>query len=163
MESINFAPDFELKGIDENENEFVCTLGSLLKTGKILVLFIYPKDNTPGCTMETCDFRDNMNRLKDKTIVIGLSSDSLESHKKFQEKYGLPFPLLSDPEKKIIKQYKAFGKKTLYGKIVEGIIRSTFIIDKDKRILKHWHKVSPKGHVEEILNFLKDLKKNTTD
>lgn len=154
MENISFAPDFELKGIDENGNELVFTLDALLKTGKILVLFIYPKDNTPKCTMEACDFRDNINRLKDKTVVIGLSADSIESHKKFQQKYGLPFSLLSDPEKKIIKQYKAFGKKTLYGKIVEGIIRSTFIIDKDKKIIKYWHKISPKGHVEEILNVL---------
>lgn len=160
MAEMNYAPDFELKGIDENGKENLYSLDSLLKKGKLLVLYFYPKDSTPGCTMEACDFRDNMARLSSEALVVGISADSLESHKKFQEKYRLPFPLLSDPEKNVIKQYKSFGKKNLYGKIVQGIIRSTFIIDIDKKILKHWHKVSPKGHAQEVLDFLKEISPN---
>lgn len=158
MADLEFAPDFELKGIDEKGNEIVCSLDSLLKNGKILVIYFYPKDNTPGCTREACDFRDNFELLKDKATVVGISADSIESHKKFKEKYGLPFPLLSDEGKTVIKKFRSFGKKSLYGKIIEGIIRSTFIIGNDKRILKHWHKVSPKGHVQEVLEALANIK-----
>ncbi|MCX7830136.1 MAG: peroxiredoxin [Acidobacteria bacterium] len=153
------APDFELKGIDENGKETLFTLDSLLKENNLIVLYFYPKDNTPGCTMEACDFRDNISRIKNEALVVGISADSIESHKKFQEKYKLPFPLLSDPEKKVIKLYKSFGNKSLYGKIIQGIIRSTFIIGEGKKILKHWHKVSPKGHAQEVLETLKELKK----
>ncbi len=158
MADLEFSPDFELKGIDEKGNEIVCSLDSLLKNEKILVIYFYPKDNTPGCTREACDFRDNFELLKDKATVVGISADSIESHKKFKEKYGLPFPLLSDEGKTVIKKFKSFGKKSLYGKIIEGIIRSTFIIGNDKKILKHWHKVSPKGHVQEVLEALANIK-----
>ena len=154
-----YAPDFELKGIDENGLESTFSLDSLLEKNKIIVLYFYPKDGTPGCTIEACDFRDNMARIKEEAFVVGISAPSLESHKKFQKKPGLPFPILSDTEKKVIRQYKAFGKKSFFGKIVQGIIRSTFIIGKDKKILKHWHKVSPKGHAQEVLDALKELKK----
>lgn len=145
------APDFVLEGVTPDNVVSQYSLDDLLKDGKHLVLYFYPKDNTPGCTKEACDFRDNMNRLIDRVNVVGVSSDSIKSHVSFKDKYGLNFLLLSDPQKKVIKMYKALGKKNLYGRLVQSIIRSTFIISPNKKILKIWHKVKAEGHVEEII------------
>jgi peroxiredoxin Q/BCP len=149
------APDFKLKGLDEKGKQREYTLkGSL---GKKLILYFYPRDNTPGCTTEACDFRDNMNRIAKKGLtVLGVSPDSLDSHRNFKEKHGLGFPLLSDPEKSVAEKYGAYGEKVMYGKVSKGIIRSTFLIDEKGTLEKAWRNVRAKGHVEEILKALGD-------
>jgi len=121
---------------------------------KTVVLYFYPKDMTPGCTKEACSFRDNITTLKrKKVVVIGVSKDPVERHKKFVEMYELPFLLLSDPEAKVIKAYGAWGKKKLYGKEYEGIIRTTFVI-KNNKIIKVYSKVNCPTHAEDILKEL---------
>lgn len=123
--------------------------------GKKVVLYFYPKDMTSGCTKEACSFRDNFpNFEKLKVDIIGISPDSIESHKKFIEKYNLPFILLSDEKKEVVKKYGVWKEKTLYGKKYMGVERTTFIIDENSKILKIFPKVKVEGHVEEILNFL---------
>ncbi|MCS7284548.1 MAG: thioredoxin-dependent thiol peroxidase [Hydrogenobacter thermophilus] len=147
------APEFCLEGIDEDGKEGRFCLGDFL--GKPLILYFYPKDDTPGCTQEACDFRDSMSRLSSMGIrVVGISPDSLSSHKKFREKHGLNFILLSDPEKEVARLYYAYGKKKMYGKETEGIIRSTFLIDEKGVIKKAWYNVKAKGHVENVLKSL---------
>jgi len=148
------AIDFCLPGIDEKGNEINFCLKDYLGKYKDIILYFYPKDDTPGCTTEACDFRDNLNILQNYTIVVGVSPDSIESHKKFKEKYGLNFILLFDKNKEVMKQYGAYGKKVMYGKETEGVIRSTFIISPDGSIKKAWKNVKAKGHVEQILKFL---------
>ncbi len=148
------APDFCLKGIDEKGEEKEFCLRDLLN--QQLILYFYPKDDTPGCTQEGCDFRDNINAFLSKGIrVVGVSPDSVESHKKFQKKYGLNFILLSDQDKTVAKAYGAYGKKVMYGKEREGIIRSTFLINPDFTIAKAWYNVKAKGHVESIIKSLR--------
>ncbi len=147
------APDFCLKGIDEKGQEGEFCLKDLL--GSKVILYFYPKDDTPGCTTEACDFRDNLNLLASKGYrVVGVSPDSLESHRRFREKYGLNFILLSDPDKKVAEAYGAYGEKKMYGKVTKGIIRSTFLIDSEGRIERAWYNVKAKGHVASIM---KDL------
>ena len=126
--------------------------------GQWVVIYAYPKDSTPGCTTEACDFRDNWARVQALGArVYGISRDNAKSHTNFIAKQSLPFPLLSDPETTLLKALGAFGKKVMYGKEMEGIIRSTFLID-PKGIIRHvWPKVSVKGHVEEVLTTLKKL------
>ncbi|MBI5467614.1 MAG: peroxiredoxin, partial [Deltaproteobacteria bacterium] len=120
------------------------------------VLYFYPKDNTPGCTIEACDFRDNMARLlKTGSMVLGVSPDSVESHRNFREKHGLSFPLLSDPERSVAAAYGAYGEKKMYGKTSMGIIRSTFIIDPTGRVKTLWRGVKVAGHVDEVLGAIK--------
>jgi peroxiredoxin Q/BCP len=148
------AIDFCLPGIDEKGNEINFCLRDYLGKDKDIILYFYPKDDTPGCTTEACDFRDNLNILQNYAIVVGVSPDSIESHKKFKEKYGLNFILLPDENKEVMKQYGAYGKKVMYGKETEGVIRSTFIISPDGSIKKAWKNVKAKGHVEQILKFL---------
>jgi peroxiredoxin Q/BCP len=124
--------------------------------GKQVVLYFYPKDSTPGCTTEACDFRDNLNRIaKTGAVVLGVSADSSESHRKFKEKQGLNFPLLSDPDKKAIEAYGVWQEKSLYGRKFMGIVRSTFIIDGKGSIAKVFPKVKVAGHVDEVLEALK--------
>ncbi len=148
------APEFCLKGIDEKGEEREFCLKDF--RGEKLIIYFYPKDNTPGCTVEACDFRDNLNVLASMGYrVLGISPDSLSSHRKFKEKYNLNFPLLSDPEKKVAESYGAFGEKKMYGKVTKGIIRSTFLIDEEGRVLKAWYNVKAKGHVEKLLKELK--------
>lgn len=143
------APDFTLKDGDGKE----VTLSKL--KGKKVVLYFYPRDDTPGCTTEACEFRDNLARVKKKgALVFGISKDDEKSHQKFSEKYQLNFPLLSDVDGKVIEKYGAWGEKSMYGKKFMGIIRSTFIIDEDGRVMKVFPKVSPSGHAEEVLNAL---------
>ncbi len=120
--------------------------------GQNLVLYFYPKDSTPGCTQESCDFRDNLNRLKTSgAAVVGVSADSVESHRRFKEKQGLNFPLLSDPDHEALNAYGVWQEKSLYGRKFMGIVRSTFIIDGKGKIMKVFPKVSVKGHVDEVL------------
>jgi peroxiredoxin Q/BCP len=147
------APDFCLSGIDAKGKEGEFCLKDILKQGT-LVLYFYPKDNTPGCTKEACDFRDNLNRLTAKAQVFGISPDSIQSHLKFKEKQSLNFPLLSDPDKKTLEAYGAFGEKKMYGKLAKGVIRSTFVISKDGVVLKKWSPVRVRGHVDKVLEFL---------
>ncbi len=111
--------------------------------GKDLILYFYPRDNTPGCTKEACGFRDLWRDIeKTGAVVVGVSPDSQASHEKFRSQYGLPFTLLSDPDKKTMRAYGAYGEKTLYGKKTEGVIRSTVWIGPDGVVKRHWRKVA---------------------
>jgi peroxiredoxin Q/BCP len=123
------------------------------------ILYVYPKDSTPGCTTEACDFRDSWTRVQAAGAkVYGLSKDSVKSHQGFVAKQALPFRLLSDPETKLLKPLGAFGRKVMYGKEMEGIIRSTFLIDPQGIVRHVWPKVSVKGHVAEVLEILDELR-----
>ena len=124
--------------------------------GKHVILYFYPRDDTPGCTKEACGFRDLSRQFaKHDAVVLGVSPDAAESHGKFARKYKLPFTLLSDPDKQVMKKYEAFGEKTLYGKKVQGVIRSTVWIGPDGRIVKHWKKVSSAAdHPAKVLQAL---------
>jgi peroxiredoxin Q/BCP len=140
------APDFE--GLDENGE--IIQLNSFL--GSKLILYFYPKDDTPGCTAESCDLRDNYKMWRSKGYnVLGVSPDSVESHKKFIAKYNLPFHLISDTDKKIIKKYGAWGLKKMYGKEYEGLLRTTFVIDESGFIEEVFTKVDTKEHSKQIL------------
>ncbi len=139
-------------GIDKDGNEIQISLVDY--KGERVILYFYPKDNTSGCTQEACDFRDNINRLTTKATVIGVSPDSVASHKKFKEKQGLNFILISDPEHKLAEKFEVWKEKSMYGRKYMGIERSTFILDKDGKIEKEWRKVKVKGHVDEVLNYL---------
>ena len=123
------------------------------------MLYFYPKDDTPGCTKEACGFRDlNANIKKTGAVVLGVSKDGAESHKKFTAKYKLPFVLLSDPNLEVMKKYGAYGKKMMYGKEVQGTIRSTVVIGPKGDVVKHWPTVrKAEAHPEEVLTFLKSL------
>jgi peroxiredoxin Q/BCP len=127
--------------------------------GRWVILYFYPKDDTPGCTKEACGFRDRMGDLQALgAVVLGVSADDMASHKRFAEKYGLNFPLLADPERQAILAYGAWGKKNLYGKEYEGVLRQTFLIDPEGRIAKAWRKVSPEGHAEEVAEALRQAR-----
>jgi peroxiredoxin Q/BCP len=120
--------------------------------GRPVVLYFYPRDNTPGCTREACDFQGHLAKLQKRgAVVLGVSPDSLASHEKFRTQQRLRFPLLSDPDKKVAKKYGAFGEKTMYGKKVLGMIRSTFVIDEEGVVRKVFPKVKVDGHVEQVL------------
>jgi peroxiredoxin Q/BCP len=123
--------------------------------GKKVVLYFYPKDDTPGCTSEACSFRDNLGRVKRKgAVVLGISADSVESHKKFIKKYDLPFPLLSDESKEILKAYDVWKQKSFMGRKFMGIERTTFIIDEEGNILRIFLKVKVEGHTDDVLDAL---------
>ena len=144
------APSFS--GLDQNGE----TVSLEQYKGKKLVLYFYPKDNTPGCTNEACDLRDNYSDLLEKGFdVVGVSPDSEASHQKFISKYNLPFRLISDPDKVILKLYNAWGKKKLYGKEYDGVLRKTFIISEDQKIEKIFEKVKTKEHTNQIFAELK--------
>ena len=129
-------------------------------TGKYIVIYFYPKDDTPGCTIETNDFSKLLPKFKKLNCeVYGVSKDSLKSHEKFREKYKIKFDLLADEELKVLKKYKVWGKKKFMGREFMGIIRSTFLIDKKGRILKIWSNVKVKDHAKEVLNTLKGIAK----
>ncbi|MFN0207175.1 MAG: thioredoxin-dependent thiol peroxidase [Planctomycetota bacterium] len=120
--------------------------------GKKVVLYFYPRDSTPGCTVEACDFRDSQSKLKKAgAVVLGVSKDSLASHDKFRANQQLPFDLLSDADNSIAKAYGAYGEKMMYGKKILGTIRSTFLIDEKGKIAAVWSPVKVKGHVEDVL------------
>jgi peroxiredoxin Q/BCP len=123
--------------------------------GEKVVLYFYPKDDTPGCAKEACSFRDAYDDILEKgAVVIGISADSVQSHVKFKKKYGLPFHLLSDPDKEVIRKYGAWGEKKMYGKTYEGIIRSTVVIDENGVIVKVFPKVTPNEHAKEVIEYL---------
>lgn len=144
------APDFELP--DQHGN--VHRLSDY--TGRWLVLYFYPKDDTPGCTKEACGFRDSMARLtKSGAVVIGVSLDGKEAHQKFIAKYSLPFTLLSDEDAAVAKAYGVYKQKNMYGKKYWGIERSTFVIDEKGKIKEVFRKVKVDGHVDEVLASLK--------
>ena len=142
--------NIKLSGIDKDGNEKAYSLADF--KGQDVILYFYPKDNTPGCTQEACDFRDNFNRLTEKLTVIGVSPDDIKSHIKFKEKHDLNFILLSDIEHKLAEEFKVWEEKSMYGKKYFGIVRSTFHIDKNGKIAHEWRNVSVKGHVDEVIN-----------
>lgn len=123
--------------------------------GRKVVVYFYPKDDTPGCTKEACSFRDNYDAILEKgAVVIGISADDERSHERFKTKYDLPFYLLADPEKKTIEAFGAWGEKKRDGKSYEGILRSTFVIDENGTIIKAWPQVNPDQHAQEVLAVL---------
>jgi thioredoxin-dependent peroxiredoxin len=141
------APDFQLT--DDSGN--VVTLADF--AGRTVVLYFYPRDDTPGCTKQACGFRDHWKAFETAgVVVLGVSPDTVESHGKFKEKYGLPFPLLSDPDHKVASEYGAWGTKKLYGREFEGIKRSTFVIGEDGSLRKVFRNVrNPGDHWEAVL------------
>lgn len=143
-----------------NQNGDMVCLKDLL--GKWIVLYFYPKDNTPGCTLEAIEFTSSIEEFERlNTIVIGISKDSVKSHKNFCQKHSLKIELLSDESASIIKAYGAWGKKRMYGKEYEGIIRSTFIIDPEGIVAYVFDNVNPKGHAKEVLEKIRELSKDT--
>ena len=126
--------------------------------GKAVILYFYPKDATPGCTTEACDFRDSVKKSENEdAVILGISVDSVNSHEKFIEKNDLPFLLLSDENHEVCEKYDVWKLKKNYGKEYMGIERSTFLIDKDQNIVKEWRKVRVDGHVNEVMEELKKL------
>jgi peroxiredoxin Q/BCP len=142
------APDFSLN----DQNGKTHTLSQY--KGKKIVLYFYPKDDTTGCTKEACSFRDHYAQIKKKAVILGISVDDEKSHRKFVDKYSLPFILLADPEKKVVNLYGVWGEKSMYGKTYMGTIRTTFIIDEKGIIKKIFEKVSVDGHIDEVLGAL---------
>lgn len=150
------APDFTLpanNGQDVSLSDF---------RGKHVVLYFYPRDNTPGCTQEAVDFRDAINEFQSmNAVVLGVSTDSLQSHEKFSAKLGLPFLLLSDENHEVAATYGVWQLKKMAGKTYYGIVRSTFVIDPQGRLMQQWRNVKVKGHVQEVLQFLREATANT--
>lgn len=145
------APDFSLYNQDDKK----ISLKDFL--GKKVILYFYPKDDTSGCTKEACSFRDNIPQFsKADAVILGISPDSVKSHKKFSEKYKLPFDLLADEEKKVIEKYGVWKEKSMYGRKYMGVVRTTFIIDKKGKLKKIFDKVKVEGHENEVLEALKD-------
>ncbi len=143
------APDFQL---DDDQGQKVSLKDA---KGKSLVLYFYPKDLTPGCTQEACDFRDNWSAVQKKgALVWGVSADAVKRHVSFKEKYKLPFPLLSDESLKMLKAYGVWKKKKFMGREFMGIVRSTFLIGPDGKIKKIWSPVKVKGHAVDVLENL---------
>ncbi len=146
------APDFLLHDKDGKEIRL-----SDFK-GKKVVVYFYPKDNTPGCTRQACAFRDAYEDFRKKdVIVIGISKDSEKSHQKFIEKFGLPFLLLSDPELQAIQAFGVWQEKKMYGKVSMGVVRSTFIINEDGKVEKVFEKAKPDTNAREILDYLENV------
>ncbi|HKR57222.1 MAG TPA: thioredoxin-dependent thiol peroxidase [Gemmatimonadales bacterium] len=126
--------------------------------GRPVVLYFYPKDDTPGCTVEACEFRDAFPRFKSsKAVILGISPDSVRSHLKFKEKFDLPFTLLADEDHAIAEKYGVWQKKSMYGRTYMGIARTTFVIDQDGKVAKVFEKVKPKGHAEEVEQAIDEL------
>lgn len=152
------APDFTLPAIgDEN----------VVKNGQVhlhdlqghpVVLYFYPKDDTPGCTAEACSFRDADHEMQKRgVVVLGISADNIASHQKFANKYGLSFPLLSDTDTTVSQQYGVWKEKNMYGKKYMGVNRETFLIDKDGIVRKVWPKVKAEGHAQQVLDTIEEL------
>ncbi len=146
------APNFKLN----NTNNKIIDLKSI--KSNFIVLYFYPKDDTPGCTLETNDFNKLLKEFKKCNCeIFGISKDNIKSHVKFRNKYKIKFDLLSDEDKKMIKSYKVWGKKKFLGKEYMGIVRSTFLLDKKRNIVKSWKNVRVKDHAKDVLNTLKSL------
>ena len=149
LEAGNPFPNFSL----QNQNGKTVSLGDF--AGKWLVVYFYPKDDTPGCTKEACSLRDGWAKFRKKKIaVLGVSIDDEKSHKKFADKFSLPFTLLADTDKAIVKAYGVWGEKSMYGRKYMGTNRVTYLIDEKGKIASVWPKVKPDGHAEEILEAL---------
>ena len=149
------APEFKLQDKDGN----LVSLSDF--KNKKIVLYFYPRDNTPGCTKQACSFRDNYEEFKSKdVVVIGISKDSIKSHTNFAQKHDLPFILLSDPELEAIKAYDVWQEKKLYGKVSMGVVRTTYIIDENGMIEKVYDKVKTDKNVGEVLEYLGQYKEN---
>lgn len=149
LETGNKAPDFTLQDKDGKQ----ISLSDF--AGKKVILYFYPRDNTPGCTRQACAFKENYEGFRSSDIVvIGISKDSVQSHLKFAEKYELPFILLSDPELEAIKKYDVWKEKKLYGKVSMGVVRTTYIIDENGIIEKVYDKAKPDTNASEILGYL---------
>ncbi len=150
------APDFNLPA----SNGGNIALGDLI--GRNVVVYFYPKDDTPGCTVEACGLRDSFKEIeKLNAVVLGVSPDSVESHGKFINKFQLPFTLLADEDKKMCRDYGVWVEKSMYGKKHMGVARTTFIVDKNGKIAKVFEKVKPEGHNQEIIAVLKKPLKGT--
>lgn len=146
------APNFKLTSTGGKE----LSLKEL--RGSNVVIYFYPKDNTSGCTKESCDFKEHHRKFRRRnTIVLGISRDSIASHERFREKFGFPFDLLSDPGEIACRAYDVIKEKNMYGRKVMGIERSTFLIDDKGKLRNEWRKVKVKGHVEQVLDAVKDL------
>jgi peroxiredoxin Q/BCP len=144
------APDFTLPADDGSQVKL-----SDLRGKKVLIYF-YPKDDTPGCTTQACDLRDRMRQLQaEDTVVLGISPDSVKSHQKFKKKYELNFPLLADEDHKVAEKYGAWGERNLYGIKTTGMIRSSFLIDEEGRIVEAWRKVKAKEHADWLMEKLR--------
>lgn len=149
----DLAPDFTLKSDDRDE---AIRLQDL--RGAPVIVYFYPKDNTPGCTTQACDFRDQISDFNDAGItVLGISPDSLKSHAKFREKHELNFPLLSDEDHRVADKWGVWRTKKMYGREFDGIVRSTFLLDAEGRIAALWDKVRVKGHITKVLEAVADL------
>ena len=150
MEVNDKAPEFTLPdqdGKDVSLKQF---------RGKYVVLYFYPRADTPGCTIEACEFRDSHKKVeKTNAVVLGISPDTSKAQKKFEEKFSLPFTLLADADKKVCNLYGVIQEKNMYGKKVMGVVRTTFIIGPDGKIQHIFNKVKPEGHAEQVLEFLK--------
>ena len=144
------APDYTSE-TDKGE-----TVGPKDFADKHVVLYFYPKDDTPGCTVEACAFRDNISRVETEgAVVLGISLDSVESHQQFRDKFELPFTLLADPEHRVADAYGVYGQKTFMGREYMGVDRATFVIGPDGTLEKVWAQVKPEGHAEEVLDWLR--------
>jgi len=152
LEAGSRAPAFSLPADDGS----IVRLADL--KGQPVVLYFYPRDDTSGCTVEACEFRDNWDAVKRAgAVVLGVSPDGVDSHTRFRNKLRLPFPLLADTDHKVAEQYEAWGEKSMYGRAYEGILRTTFVIGADGRIVKVFRKVRPKGHAGEVLAVLEEV------
>ena len=152
------APDFTLPAIgsDDVVKNGQVQLSALYN--RVVVLYFYPKDDTPGCTAEACSFRDANHEMQKRGIVVlGISADDLASHQKFAEKYGLPFPLLADTDTTVSQLYGVWKEKNMYGRKYMGVNRETFLIDKDSIVRKIWHKVKAAEHAQEVLDAIESL------
>lgn len=147
------APEFTLPDQDGKE----VSLKSF--RGKYVVLYFYPRADTPGCTIEACDFRDSFKKIDKLGVVLGVSPDQPKALKKFEEKYGLPFTLLGDADKKVVNAYGVMREKNMYGKKVMGVVRTTFIIGPDGKVKHIFEKVKPEGHATEVFEYLKEAAK----
>jgi peroxiredoxin Q/BCP len=148
------APDFNLPSSSGKNVAF-----KDFKGNKNIVVYFYPKDDTPGCTVEACGFRDKIKKIeKLNAIVFGVSPDSVISHNQFIEKFNLPFLLLSDEDKSVCKSYGVWVEKSMYGRKYMGVVRSTFVINKEGKIVKIFEKVNPQGHNEDVLEVLRTLR-----
>ena len=148
------APSFSLPSTSNNEYSLKDSLG------KYIVLYFYPKDDTPGCTIETNDFNKLLPKFKKLNCeILGISKDNLKSHEKFRDKYKIKFDLLADEEIKVLKKYKVWAKKKFMGREFMGVIRSTFLIDKKGKTIKVWNNVKVKNHAKEVLETLQNFVK----
>ncbi|MBT4385027.1 peroxiredoxin [Candidatus Peregrinibacteria bacterium] len=141
-----------------NTGDQIPDLGLKSTEGKYLILFFYPKDNTPGCTLEACSFRDHQSDFSDlNAVIVGVSKDSEKSHEKFVDKFNLPYELIADEDLKLVNAFGVLKEKNMFGKKYMGIERSTFLIDPNGKILQSWRKVKVLGHTKEILEELRNL------